>query len=179
MVEDFKSLYVFVACESYSGLILSKTQFFLPLHKLSFPFIFSFAVLLTLLMIVFPSIISLGFLVRLKDIIGSPSNVLAIFLFICKIDWCFFMIWETFRTNLFKDIVWGIQVTLLLFWVFWSRIYLGILLACSTFSFMSSELYRQSTNFLVLMFGWMESFSLGKVDVQICYVNSFVSQSLS
>ena len=79
MVEDFKSLYVFVACESYSGLILSKTQFFLPLHKLSFPSIFSFVVLLTLLMIVFPSIISLGFLVRLKDIIGSPSNVLAIF----------------------------------------------------------------------------------------------------
>ena len=80
-MEDFKILFVFVICEIWSGFNLSATlHIFLSLHRPHFSFIFSFFVLLMLFsMIVFPPIISLRFLVRLKDIIGSPSNVLPIF----------------------------------------------------------------------------------------------------
>ena len=49
----------------------------------NFPFIFSFiAFLMFLLMILFPLIISLRFLVCLKGIIGSSTNILAFFLYL-------------------------------------------------------------------------------------------------
>ena len=64
-----------VVLTSLQDIVLS-----MPLHGRHFPFIFFVVVILTLLlMIVFPSIISLKFLVCLKDIVGPASNVLAIF----------------------------------------------------------------------------------------------------
>ena len=59
--EDLNSLFVFVVCESSSGLNLPSTQFFLPLHGWHFLLIFSLVVVLTLFQL-FLSIISLRFL---------------------------------------------------------------------------------------------------------------------
>ena len=90
-MEDIQSL-VFVACEDVVVLTCQQhIVFFLPLHGQHFMFVFSFVILKLLLMILFPRIISLRFLVRLKDVIGSLSNILARFSF---------MIWETFRADL-------------------------------------------------------------------------------
>ena len=81
-MEDVESL-VFVACEDVVVLTCQQhIVFFLPLRGQHFLFVFSFVILRLLLMILFPPIISLRFLVRLKDVIGSPSNVLAKFSFI-------------------------------------------------------------------------------------------------
>ena len=89
---------------------LQHIVFCLQLHGRYFSSTFSFAVLLMmLLMIVFPPIISPRFLVRLKDITGSPSNVLADFLMVgccllivCKTFYIIFIIFPYHVINVWK-----------------------------------------------------------------------------
>ena len=103
IMKAFNSLFISVACERCSALELSATCLVFPaVQWATFSVNIFFFVLLTLLFMIVspPPIISLRSLTHLKEIIGSPSNILANFLLIFKIYQCFFMISETFWVDL-------------------------------------------------------------------------------
>lgn len=170
---------------------------FLPLHGQHLSFTFSFVVpLQLLLMIVFPPTIFLSLLWRLKDIIGSPWNVLANFSFIFKIGQCFLMIWETFGRDICCKILpegynWHychfrfLEVGFFLWYYLLNFFFYGISFITSFHNLLykfggfiiKCSDYRSCT-ILVLMLDSNGMLFLGKVDVQTCFINRFGDQSL-
>ena len=167
---------------------------FLPMHGRRFPFIFYFAVLLTLLLtIVLPPIISPRFLVHLKDVIASPSNVLVNVLLIVNktsvYSWpgrrlgriCCEILseayyWRYFYFGFLKyDFSWGFTYLFNLLFYDISFIFSFHKFSRSILKFTDCGAY----SFYVLIVDWMDyAFSLHEVYIQNFCVNSFGDQFL-